>query len=202
MNRIISRLFGIVSLTIGGAIMFGGCGFHDLYDPYYPLENIDAGINNAEGKVATDNIKSTAAAAGSPEAPAGAPAGSQLVPAVPAVPVVELPPALIREPDLVNPQPGTVVNTGEVRPMRRAVEHYREIWQPQENVRVHNIDQPYTEHHRYRQRVINAPTTRTVITYSGRSYFTQEMLPTEMVTLPLVDFGVVFGGWRFGGWGR
>lgn len=177
MNSVIYHLLGIALLSLGASINFSSCAPYDLDDPYY--QDIDTGIDNAEDKMAAPDKKER----GQGQALAPAPA-----------PVAELPPAFVRDPDLVNPLPGKVINTGEVRPARRLVEHYREIWQPQENVRVHNIDQPYTEHHRFRQKIINAPTTRTVITTTGRTTFTQEVVPNEIVNLPLVDYGVMFGG--------
>lgn len=227
MNRISSRIFGIASLIVGGSIVLGGCGPQDLNDPEYMAQLKDAGIDNAEDKMPGQDTAAPAMGdqqqampqgqepqgqnmpqdqaqpvEGTPVAAAPV-AGVAAVPVVPAIPVVALPPGFVREPDLVNPLPTTVVNTGEVRPVARVVEHYREILQPQDNVRIHNIHQPYSEHHRFRQRVINIPTARTVITTSNSAAFTQEILPTEIVSLPLVDYGPVFAGCGggFGGWG-
>lgn len=226
MNRISSRIFGIASLIVGGSIVLGGCGPQDLNDPEYMAQLKDAGIDNAEDKMLAQDttapmgdqqampqgqnmpqdqaqpVEGTPVATAPVEGVAAVPAVAA-VPVVPAVPVVALPPAFVREPDLVNPMPTTVVNTGEIQPVSRLVEHYREIVQPQDNVRIHNIHTPYSEHHRFRQRVINVPTARTIVTASNSAAFTQEILPTEVISLPIVDYGPVFagcgGGW--GGWG-
>lgn len=198
MNRLIFHSFGMALLSLGASINFSGCMPYDVDDPYYL--DVDAGIDSAEDKIPKGDKKdkSENREIGS-EQPMGQPAMATGAGAPP-VPVVELAPGFVREPDLVNPLPGKVVNTGEVRPARRLVEHYREIWQPQDNVRVHNIDQPYTEHHRFSQSVINAPTTRTVVTTTGRTFFTKEVLPTRIVNLPLADFGVSFAGCLGWGW--
>lgn len=193
MNRIIFHSFGIALLSFGASINFSGCAPYDLDDPHYL--GIDAGVDSAEDKISVDKKDRSADMKGGPRQLMGQPDMALGAPG----PVLELPPGFVRDPDLVNPIPGRVINTGEVRPVQRSVEHYREIWQPQENVRIHNIDQPYTEHHRFRQRIINAPTTRTVVTTTGRTFFTQQVFPNEIVNLPLADYGVSFAG-RIG-WG-
>lgn len=201
MNRIILHLLGLLVLSLGASINFSGCAPYDIDDPYY--QDIDAGIDSAEDKMSAADKKSRGDREGRPEQLIGRPGrgiGAQGPVPAPA-PVVELAPGFVRDPDVVNPLPGTVVNTGEVRPARRLIEHYREIWQPQDNVRIHNIDQPYNEHHRFRQRIVNAPTTRTVVTTTGRTVFTQEVIPTETVNLPLADWGVSFAGCIGWGWG-
>lgn len=212
MNRTSSRLFSIASLIIGGAIVLGGCGPQDLNDPDYLAQMDDAGINSAE-KPAMDDKGAEAPMAGqqqpmdqnAPQGQAqqagpdggagGAPvAGGPVGPVGPACvgggcPLVELPPQFIREPDLVTPLPPTQVNTFEQRNFRQLIDHYREILVPQDNVRVHNINSTLGVHHRFRQRIINIPTSRTVITTTGNTVLTQEALPDEVVTLPLVDYG-------------
>lgn len=195
MNRIILNAFSMVLVSLGASINFIGCAPYDLDDLYY--QDVDAGIDSAEDKISTadrkdkgrDREAGSRQLMGQPDMANGAPA-----------PAIELPPEFVRDPDLVNPLPGKVINTGEVRPARRLVEHYREIWQPQENVRIHNIDQPYSEHHVFQQRIINAPTTRTIVTTTGRTFFTKEVRPNQIVNLPLADYGVMFAGCI--GWGR
>lgn len=214
MNRISSRLLAIASLVVTGTLVLGGCGPQDLNDPDYLAQMRDAGVDSAEMQmddkgqnVMMQDQSQPVMQEATPVAVEAAPVAVEAVPVVEPVPVpipvVELPPQFVREPDLVNPMPTTVVNTGEQRNFSQLVEHYREIWQPQENVRVHNINNTLGVHHRYRQRVINAPVARTVVTTTGNTVFTQELLPTEVVSLPVVDYGPVFAGGcgGFGGWG-
>lgn len=229
MNRTSSRLLGFASLVIGGAIVLGGCGPQDLNDPDYLMQMNDAGIANAEAAAgapeqnpadqAPQQGQQDPSAQANPQGQAdegaqpvggaqpaggpvgGGPVGVAAVPAVPAIPVVVLPPQFVREPDLVTPLPTITTFSGEIRPATLLVEHYREIIVPQERVNVHNIHNTLNTHHRYRQRLINVPTARTVITNSADASCTQELLPTEVVTLPIRDCGVVCGGFIGGGCG-